>query len=86
MPKYIILLGEDAAISEGQLDQFCTDSYRTSDARLIAVESDLSATRLSEKLFTTDEERVTHLVCRVAGGSYFGFHDQDLWEFLARKK
>ena len=91
MSKYIIVLGNGVEISEDQLDELCTDSYRTSDGYLIAVESDLTAAALSEKFLAKKkqgpgEEQVTHLVCRVAGGSYFGFHDNDLWEFLARKK
>ena len=90
MPKYIIVLGKGVEISEGQLGELCTASYRTSDDHLIAVESNLSATALSEKFYAkkkeSGEEQINHLVCRVAGGSYFGFHDSDLWEFLARKK
>ncbi len=90
MPKYIIVLGEGVEISEDQLAELCTASHRTSDDHLIAVESDLSATALSEKFSAkkkeSGEEQTTHLVCRVAGGSYFGFHDTELWEFLTRKK
>ena len=90
MSKYIIVLGEGVALSDAELAELCTDSYRSSDAYLIAVESNLSATTLSEKLLAkkeaAGEEQPTHLVCRVAGASYFGFHDNGLWEFLAQKK
>ena len=90
MPKYIIVLGEGVEISEDLLGELGTASYRTSEDRVIAVESNLTATALSEKFYAkkkeSGEEEATHLVCRVAGGSYFGFHDPDLWEFLTRKK
>lgn len=89
MPKYILVLGANVKVSDAELNGIVNEWYRTSDPHVIAVDSHLSATKISEEFserMENEERDRTHIVCRVAGGSYFGFHDGELWDFLARKR
>lgn len=87
MPKFIVIFGEEPkaqAEAEGRINaSWCPRSLKTSDSRIMVLEAEGTAQDVSLRLFP-DEHRSQHLVFRVSVGSYYGYHDGELWDFLVQ--